>query len=264
MLDLCGDYIRYHGSAIGLGAMTELLRAFDVSAENVRVVMSRLRREGFFDTTRDGRTTTYVLTPHTLRTLDEGRDRIFTRDIGPWTGAWHMVIYQVPESERDRRERLRTGLAWLGFGPLASSTWISAHDRRAGVDELFGDAGLARVDQMTSRTSGLAEDRALARRCWDLDQLADGYREWMRHWQTRIDADLDDRQALVARIEMVHDYRKFPFSDPDLPAELLPGDWPGAAAHELFLKLYDTWAGPAMRFYEGVTGTSGRIPTCDL
>lgn len=255
VLDLCGDYIRYHGNVIGLGALTELLQAFDVTADNVRVVMSRLRREGFFDTTRDGRTTNYVITSETLRTLDEGRNRIFTRNTEAWSGNWHMVIYQVPESERARRERLRTGLAWLGFGPLAPSTWLSAHDRRPQVRELFADSGQARFDELVSRTGGLDADRELAARCWNLSRLADGYLAWVRAWSGRVDAELDDGQVLVARTELVQDYRKFPFSDPDLPAELLPADWPGSGAHELFLKLYDTWAGPAQRFYEAVTGT---------
>lgn len=260
VLDLCGDYVRYHGNSIGLGAMTELLRAFDVSNDNCRAVMSRLRREGFFDTTRDGRATSYVITPNTLRTLDEGRRRIFTRNGDAWSGDWHTVIFQVPESERARRERLRTGLAWLGFGPLAPGTWLSAHDRRHQVTELFADAGQERFYELTSRTRGIEEDRALARRCWDLRTLADGYRAWMAEWTDHLGVDIDDRQALVARIEMVHAYRKFPFSDPDLPSELLPDDWPGAAAHALFLKLYDSWGAPAGRFYESVTG-AGKTAT---
>ena len=49
VLDLCGDYIRYHGGSISLGGMTRLLGAFDITEDNVRVVMSRLRREGFED-----------------------------------------------------------------------------------------------------------------------------------------------------------------------------------------------------------------------
>jgi phenylacetic acid degradation operon negative regulatory protein len=63
---------------------------------------------------------------------------------------------------------------------------------------------------------------------------------------------LDDRAALVTRIHLVYSYRKFPFSDPDLPADLLPDDWPGARGHELFLALYEALAGPAQRYYSQV------------
>ena len=253
ILDLCGDYVRYYGGSIGLSGMTELLRAFDVADDNARVVMSRLRREGFFETQRDGRSTTYVITPSTLRTLDEGRERIFARDEQAWTGDWHMVIYQVPETARSSRERLRNGLSWLGFGPLAPSTWVSAHDRRSGVDMLFADEPDARVDQVTSRTGGLEEDRAMAARCWDLQRLADGYRDWLRDWQDAAEPT-DGAAALVARTRLVHAYRKFPFSDPDLPAALLPADWPGTAAHAVFLHRYEQMREPAERFYRTAAG----------
>ncbi|MGC4109499.1 MAG: PaaX family transcriptional regulator C-terminal domain-containing protein [Nocardioides sp.] len=33
---------------------------------------------------------------------------------------------------------------------------------------------------------------------------------------------------------LVHEWRKFLFDDPGLPAELLPSDWPGFAAADLF------------------------------
>ncbi len=32
----------------------------------------------------------------------------------------------------------------------------------------------------------------------------------------------------------MHEWRKFLFDDPGLPAELLPHDWPGQAATDLF------------------------------
>jgi phenylacetic acid degradation operon negative regulatory protein len=42
-------------------------------------------------------------------------------------------------------------------------------------------------------------------------------------------------------------WRTFPNHDPDLPAELLPADWPRAAARDLFVEIYDT-LGPLAEF----------------
>ena len=47
---------------------------------------------------------------------------------------------------------------------------------------------------------------------------------------------------------LVHAWRKFPFLDPDLPSELLPGGWPRRRAHELFLERHARWQ-PAARDY---------------
>ncbi|MDQ2897418.1 MAG: PaaX family transcriptional regulator [Actinomycetota bacterium] len=254
VLDLAGDYIRYHDGVIALGAMTELLGAFDVSDDNVRVLMSRLRREGFFQTQRQGRTTEYVLAPDILQLLDEGRERIFARHPDAWDGTWHMVIYQVPEIARASRERLRTGLSWLGFGALAPSTWMSARDRRVQVRELLGRESEARFDQVTARSEGAAQDRDLAARCWDLRQLAEDYRAWIDAWRDLDPDGMDDKQALVQRTRLVYSYRKFPFADPDLPSALTPGGWPGTEAHSLFLALYDALGAPAQRWFRKVIG----------
>jgi phenylacetic acid degradation operon negative regulatory protein len=219
--------------------------------------MSRLRREGFFETCREGRNTRYEITPRSLRFLDVGRDRIFDRSKEPWDGNWHMVIYQVPESERASRERLRKGLAWLGFGPLGASTWLSAHERRTQVAELFAELTVARVDELTARSLGVDEDRVLAARCWDLDQLSVDYQSWIRQWQDHAGVELEDGTALMTRTRLVHSYRKFPFADPDLPAELLPEGWPGGRAHSLFLALYEAMAVPAQRYYREVAAGTG-------
>ena len=42
-------------------------------------------------------------------------------------------------------------------------------------------------------------------------------------------ADADEK-AFAARFRLVHEWRKFLFEDPGLPAELLPRDWPGVPA----------------------------------
>ena len=48
------------------------------------------------------------------------------------------------------------------------------------------------------------------------------------------DAADEDEKAFAARFRLVHEWRKFLFDDPGLPARLLPADWPGVPAAELF------------------------------
>ena len=46
--------------------------------------------------------------------------------------------------------------------------------------------------------------------------------------------DDEDEAAFAARFHLVHEWRKFLFADPGLPDALLPDDWPGQDAAELF------------------------------
>jgi phenylacetic acid degradation operon negative regulatory protein len=248
--DLFGDHLRYiDGGQVQMRALTELLGVFGVGESTTRVVLSRMRREGWFATYRDGRQTSYALTARSVKTLDEGRARIFDRGRDNWDGVWRMVIYAVPEESRGERDRARRTLAWHGFGPLAAATWISPHPRLDAVASALADLSATRVDLLESRSRSRAADREMATRCWDLDGLGRDYTELIASYEQLPAAAelaaLPGPEALRRRIDLVASYRALPFRDPDLPAALLPEGWQGRRAHALFTAAHDALHGPA-------------------
>ena len=56
---------------------------------------------------------------------------------------------------------------------------------------------------------------------------------------------------------LVHAWRKFPFLDPDLPADLLPARWPRERAHELFADRHERWQAAARAWFEGLEAELG-------
>jgi phenylacetic acid degradation operon negative regulatory protein len=260
VFDLFGDYLRYRGGEARLRSLVALMGCFDVPEPTVRVVVARLRKEGWLSSRREGRETVYALTEAAWSLLDEGRERIFHRAQGPWDGQWHMVIYSVPESERGLREQLRKKLAWFGFGPLSSSVWLSPHDRVGLVREAFADEPAVRLDVFRSRSAGAVEDRDIATRSWDLDELNEAYSDLLATYRPRLpvyrSGELQGADALVERMRLVHDYRRFPFRDPDLPPELLPADWCGRVAHDVFLEAHGLLRGPAEACVDALTGSA--------
>ena len=243
VFDLFGDHLRHLDGGAGPGsvrlqALVELLGLFGVGDSTTRVVLARMRREGWFTSTRDGRQTAYALTDRAWALLDEGRTRIFERRTGPWDGAWRMAIYAVPEADRAERETLRRTLAWHGFGPLAASTWVSPHDRFDELTAAVATLGSTRLDLLTCRSTGPAADREMAARCWDLARLGADYTGLVDELGAVPDP-ADDADALRRQVALLARYRTFPFRDPDLPPELLPEGWPGARAHELFTATHD-------------------------
>jgi phenylacetic acid degradation operon negative regulatory protein len=257
IFDLFGDYLRYRGDGEArLRSLVALLNFFGIGESTTRVVMARLRREGWFGTRTAGRETVYTLTSKSWQMLDEGRSRIFERDVRSWDGQWHMVIYSVPETDRALRDEVRKELTWLGFGPLASSTWISPRDRLSLVAERFGDDPRLRLDLLSCRSSGLPHDREMAARCWDLDTLNGDYTQFLGTYRPMLprfrSGQLPPAEALVTRTELIHDYRKFPFRDPDLPVELLPAGWRGRDAHEMFINGHELLAPAAERAVDEV------------
>ncbi len=258
VFDLFGDYVRYRGGGAWLRTLSTLMGCFGVGESTVRVVLARLRKEGWFDVRREGRETLYLLNKRSLQLLDEGRSRIFDRAPSDWDRHWYMVIYSVPESERGVRDRIRKELAWLGFGPLAPSTYVSPHDRLQQVREKFADEPAIRLDTLRCQSGGLPVDREMAARSWDLAALNEDYRELLRTYRSRMPSyrsgHLGPEEALVERMRLTHDYRKFPFRDPDLPTDLLPAGWVGHEAHEMFLEAHEILGPSAETYYDEVAG----------
>jgi len=258
--DLFGDHLRYlDDRQVPMRALTRLLEVFGVGESTSRVVLSRMRREGWFTTCRDGRQTSYALTSRSVAMLDEGRARIFDRGQDDWDGTWRMVIYAVPEQNRGERDRARRTLAWHGFGPLAAATWVSPHPRLETVRRALADLSATRVDLLESRSLSREADREMAFRCWDLDGLGRDYVTLIGGYQQLPGAAelaaLPGPQALRRQVELVASYRALPFRDPDLPAALLPEGWPGRRAHALFTAAHDALHGPADAFVRDIVHT---------
>jgi phenylacetic acid degradation operon negative regulatory protein len=258
VLNLFGDYLRYAGGEIKLGELTELMVAFGMEPATVRVSMSRLKKEGWFTTRRQGRETVYVLSRHMLELLVHGRPRIFRRKAEPWSGRWTMVIYQVPESDRAVREQLRKQLAWAGFGQLSPSTWLAPHDLAKEARDLASRHGSARLDVLWCGSDDAEAARDLAARCWDLESLRGDYTDFLAAYG-HLDNEpgnraKDGKLALVERTRITDDFRRFPFRDPELPPELQPPNWPGPAAFNLFSRVHGQLGPQARAFVEGVIG----------
>jgi phenylacetic acid degradation operon negative regulatory protein len=258
ILNLFGDYLRYAEGEARLGELTALLQAFGMEPAAVRVTLSRLRKEGWFTTRREGRETVYELSPRMMKILVEGRKRIFQRVEEPWTGRWTMVLYQVPESDRAVREALRKQLAWLGFGQLSSSTWMAAHELAKEARALAAETPQAAIDVLWAGTGSLSEDRALAARCWDLPAIDADYRAFIDRYRHLDDpegnAAKEGSRALVERTLLVGDARRLAYEDPHLPIELQPDGWLGREAYELFRRVHAQLAGPANQYVDSVIG----------
>lgn len=256
ILDIFGDYLAIVGTEVRAGDLVSMLGAVGIEPATSRMTLSRLKQEGWFTTRRIGRETLYRLSDHLVDILDEGRGRIFESYQHDWDGWWTQLVFQLPESDRALREQLKKRLSWLGFGPLTPSTWLSPRRQRDHALALRAEFPAVDIDVMEVRTDDADEDRSLARRCWDLEELNGDYRHFMSGHRALAESapSLDGRAAFIARIELVSTYRHFPFRDPSLPVELRPPGWQGAAAHDLFLSLHDVLAPAAAAYVAEVVG----------
>lgn len=243
---LFGDFVhRDPGSndELWVGGLIRLMGEFGLSEQAVRQAVSRMSRQGWLASTRRGNRSYYCMTDRGRRRVEAISPRIY----GPvveWDGKWRMLTYSVAESKREGRDGLRKDLTVLGWAPLSASTWLSPRDALEGARTAAEANGvIENVDLFAGEYFGPHTDRELLERCWDLPAIARQYREFIAHYEPRLQNErargaLREDEAFVERMWLVHDYRKFTYVDPGLPSTLLPAHWPGTAAAALFREYY--------------------------
>jgi phenylacetic acid degradation operon negative regulatory protein len=253
---LYGDIVHRAGGdgSLWIGALVRIMASFGVSPAAVRQAVSRMTRQGWLVARREGNRAFYSVTDRGLRRIEELSPRIY----GPvieWDGRWRLIGYAFGEADRRRRDRLRQELAALGWAQLSPTTWISPSETLEAAREAARTTGtLDAVNLFTSEYKGPMSDRGLLERCWDVATIASAYRGFMERYEPRLARererrDLSDEAALVERLWLVHDFRKFAYVDPGLPSELLPAHWPGTSAASLFREYYAELDAKSQRYF---------------
>ncbi len=234
LFDLYGDHLRARGGQAPVAALVRLLAPLGITAPAVRTAISRMVRQGWLSPVSLAAGPGYELTDRARQRLDDAAARIYRTAQPSWSGAWDLLVVD-PLPARAVRERVRSGLGFLGYAALSDSTWISPACSPE-VDDLLAaeGAGFARF------RAGDDDPVHRAAQAWDLDTLAEEYLAWdrlAREVARRPSCGGGvgaDERAFAVRSTLVHEWRKFLFRDPGLPAELLPAGWPGHAAARFF------------------------------
>ena len=256
-----GDYIRNYGSKIWIGSLIRLLKEFGHNEQGVRVAVSRMVKQGWIQSEKQGNKSYYFLTDRGVQRMDEAANRIYKMKPNEWDGKWRILMYTIPEDKRQLRDDLRKELLWSGFGSFSSGCWISPNDLEKQINRLIEKYDIDEyVDFFISEYKGPKENQSLVEKSWQLEEIENKYEEFIEKYSKQFivhqsiigRGEMSDADCFVERTNLVHEYRKFLFIDPGLPKELLPSKWNGNHAALLFSQYYQVLAEPASRFFESV------------
>jgi phenylacetic acid degradation operon negative regulatory protein len=260
LFDLWGDYIQHVASEVSSSTLATLMAPFGVTESALRQAVSRTIRQGWLQSRRVGGRSWYSLTANGQKRIVVASKRVYNPEERPWDGFWRVLSYSVPEDLRERRDDLRRELVWTGFGALAPGLWISPNPLEEAALDLIRRYDLAPYVHLFRATHiGPHSAPELVAACWDLNGITEHYQRFIEEWLPRLQAQadrvqLDNVGCYVERLSLVHEYRKFLFVDPGLPAELLPPEWPGDDARRLFQMYYELLRPGAQRYLDQVAG----------
>lgn len=236
------------------GELLPVAEACGLSADQVRSCLRRMVAEGLFTREGGGRDARFVPTEAGRHAVDGFAERTrlaYAQDLAGrgWDRRWHLVAFGIPEARRAARDALRDRLVALGGAAVHNGLYVSPHPWEEHVVALVAEHGLgewvtlASTDELAA--GGEADPRALARRWWPVDDLADRYRAFVadyEHVPALLEGlrsrreHLDDAAFHSGALRTTIDFQAVFNDDPLLPPELLPRPWPGRTARDLFLR----------------------------
>lgn len=84
----------------------------------------------------------WELTPEGEKAVRVLKAKMEYARVGRWDKKWRMIIFDVPEKIRDRRNHLRKELISFGFHQLQKSVWVSPYPLPSEFFEIMSELNL--------------------------------------------------------------------------------------------------------------------------
>lgn len=242
--------------------LVPLLTDLHMSGDAARTLLHRMLLRGLLSVDHVGRVAIYRMAgsyaAHYQRITFEGpRLR--------WGGGFHALVYDIPETRRQDRDRLRDQAFLAGFGAPRSGLLIGVNEPGE-----WADVWLDRGDVFVGRVRldcDLATAKRLADRAWGLRATAariDETRDWLEAAERRLRAyDVAGGPALATLGQVWDRYIRVQLDIPSLPHELYPDHWEAEDMQARVFRLNGELLPPARRHARTVIERAGASTLVD-
>jgi phenylacetic acid degradation operon negative regulatory protein len=197
-----------HPACASAGELVRLTTDFGIKEATLRVALTRMVSAGDLIRSADG----YRLADRLLA-RQRRQDDAMHPPVRPWRGDWLMLVVTSVGTDARTRAALRTTMYDERFGELREGVWMRPDNLALDLDSEVH----ARLRMLKARDDAPAQ---LAGQLWDLPGWASVGHRLLDEMAAA--ADVPSRFVGAAAIV------RHLLTDPMLPAELLPVDWPGA------------------------------------
>ena len=205
LVTIFGDQAPHEGDTLAGTALAALTADLGIRPEALRVALHRLRKEGWIETQKSGRTSSYRLSESARAETRAVHDYIYAEEIAP-PAAWYLRVYENPSAPPGP-----SGALELGAG-------LYLTDRPHGQ----GDAEVldARLD--TPHLPEWVRTRVMP------DDIHQSYAAFLDVLDRIRPARIPNADRPALRILILHTWRRLVLRHPPLAASAMGPGWIGA------------------------------------
>lgn len=149
---------------------------------------------------------------------------LFSLQRKQWDRKWRLVIFDIKEPQRRKRDFFRKKLLELGLGMIQKSVYLTPFDIAMDLQEFIEAVGLkAEVFIMEVNNILVGNAKSLAKKIWPLEKLNKKYEKILEKLE-KIEK-LKNWYKEQSLRNLREKYLQILITDPFLPKELLPDDW---------------------------------------
>lgn len=204
--------------------LVPLLTDLGMSVPGARTMLHRMRAAGAVTVSKVGRVAVYRLAGVYL---EHYRKITFAAPVPDWAGAFQAIVYDIPETHRHERDRLREQAFQSGYAAVRSGLLIGVARPGAWLRRWL-DRSEWMVEQAELRCE-LPAARRLADRAWGLAAIADRIEVFdaaLRQVERRVAGQRFDGPGALCRLyEIWQEFVAIQILAPSLPGELYPSRW---------------------------------------
>jgi len=161
-----------------------------------------------------------------------------------WDGRWYLLMYDVPEAQREFRDTLRYFLKQHRMGSLQRSVWVTSQDIRPDFDDLVRAVGVDEFAFLFESRTVLGRGEAdVVANSWDFEALEKVQSLYCEVYQQNLDHLGSNNVSKEALVKLAHEeiraFHTAMINDPLLPRALHLAEYVGEKVWQLHNRMVE-------------------------
>ena len=154
-----------------------------------------------------------------------------------WDQKWRLVMFDIPESKRSSRDKLRRALSALGMGILQASVWISPSDIKEDVEAIGHKLKLEKSIKFFEVSSTASLNQQIIDKAWNLPEINLSLEHFIKDAERSLKNMGKGNGDRYNSKKLIFEYALILKKDPKLPLEFVEKDELRKRARDTYLKL---------------------------